>query len=130
MIRYLGFALCALGTLFAVAFAQPVRQFVPGSGSKECPLSPATDAWSPTWFFDTWFTVSGGGLTVNLASAGLSNPAPEIDLIGHKTGVYYHELTVTAASPGDMAWGYAAQAFLKPNKTRHGQRSSAQHRLL
>ena len=72
-----------------------------------CP-SAGSDAWSPTYFFDTYVTVSAApSLTSQVAVAGINKIVPEIGVLGHQIGKFYFEFTTITVPGSDLAYGLA-----------------------
>lgn len=85
--------------------------------SRPACASVTPDAWSGTYFFDTYVTVSGvGNLTSNVANAGLNNFVVEISNRCNSSGKYYFEFTTLTVNGSDLAFGLA--------KSTHDNRTS------
>lgn len=75
--------------------------------------SSAPDSWSPTYFFGAgggspYVSITGGGLTSQVAAAGSNHQVTEIGQCLHSTGQLYIELTTITVPGSDLGFGFAA----------------------
>lgn len=96
----------------AQAQVAPVGNWVPGNISSVGCASVSPDSWSTTYFQGAgggspYVSISGGGLTSQVATAGLNQLVVEIGLRCKQAGKWYFEFTALTVPGSDIAFGLA-----------------------